>query len=161
MYRIGNGHDLHRLLNGRTLWLGGVKIPAANGADAHSDGDVLLHAVTDAVLGALALGDIGEFFSPTAPENHDRASAEFLRWAVQEMHARHYTLVNLDTTIHLQRPAVAPFKREIAANLAQLFGAAATQIGVKAKTGEGLGAVGEGLAIAADAIILLRQKETP
>lgn len=157
--RIGQGSDLHRLQKGDGLWLGGVRIPCALASVAHSDGDALLHAVTDALLGALGEGDIGEWFPDSAPENRKRASAEFLQSVLRGMQERGYALQNLDTTIHLQLPKLSPHKAAIRESLARLCGVQSACVNVKAKTGEGLGAVGKGQAVAADAVVLLLRGE--
>ena len=154
-WRSGFGSDLHRLEQGEGLWLGGVLVPCPLRSVAHSDGDALLHAITDAVLGALGEGDIGELFPDTDPANRGRASADFLREALQRVRERGYVLYNLDTTVHLQRPKLLPHKQAIRQSLAELCGVEPEQVNVKAKTGEGMGPVGEGRAVAADALVLL------
>lgn len=155
MTRVGLGTDLHRLVPGDHLMLGGVRVPAPFGVAAHSDGDVLLHAVTDAVLGALAAGDIGELFPDTAAENRGRASADFLAAALALAHRRGYAVGNLDCVVDLEQPKLSPHKKAIAASLARLLNTAPENVSVKAKTAEGLGPIGEGRAIAAHAAILL------
>ena len=156
--RIGFGTDLHRTRPGDYIMLGGVRIPAPFALLAHSDGDVLLHAVTDAVLGAIAAGDIGELFPDTAPENRGRSSEEFLTAAVELARARGYEIGNLDAVVNLEKPKLSPHKRTIAANIARILGTAPENVSVKAKTAERLGAVGEGLAVTAEAVILLTEK---
>uniref|UniRef100_A0A7C4LLV3 2-C-methyl-D-erythritol 2,4-cyclodiphosphate synthase n=1 Tax=Schlesneria paludicola TaxID=360056 RepID=A0A7C4LLV3_9PLAN len=154
-YRIGLGHDRHRLATGRPLLLGGVPIPHDRGLDGHSDADVLLHAVTDALLGALSLGDIGEWFPNTDPQWKDADSVVFLRAAVTEVAQRGWQIVNLDCTIHAERPKLSPFKPLIVQRLAELLAIDRNQINVKAKTGESCGPVGREEVIDADAVVLL------
>ncbi len=158
-HRVGFGTDLHRLAPGRPLVLGGVHLPeAAAGAVGHSDGDALLHAVTDALFGALAEGDIGEHFPDTAEENRDRDSTEFLAAAMARVRARGWRVANLDAVVDLERPRLGPQKRAMRARIAALCGCTEAQVGVKAKTGEGLDAVGRGEAVAAQAVVLLERQ---
>lgn len=151
--RIGFGSDLHRLEKGTGLRLGGVTIPCDLKTLAWSDGDVLLHAIVDAILGALGEGDIGELFPDTAKENAGRDSVEFLSEAMERAYRAGYRVGNLDATVHLERPKLSPFKDVIRRRLRELL--ATDAIAVKAKTAEGLGPIGEGKAIAAEAVILL------
>ncbi len=153
--RIGLGHDRHRLVPGRPLILGGVTIPYDRGLHGHSDADVLLHAITDAILGALALGDIGEWFPNTDPQWSNADSTIFLRAALAEAAQRGWRIANLDCTIHAERPKLSPHKAAIAARLAELLGVAIDQVNVKAKTGEQVGPIGRQEAIDADAVVLL------
>ncbi len=157
--RCGSGSDLHRLEPGQGLRLGGVLVPCELRSVAHSDGDALLHAVVDALLGALGEGDIGEWFPDHAPENRGRPSSEFLLPVLQRMRELGYSIENLDTTVHLQRPRLSPHKIAIRDNLARLCGLPPDRVNVKAKTGEGIGSVGEGLAFAAEAVVLLIREE--
>lgn len=150
--RIGQGFDLHRLIEGRKLLLGGVEIPSSKGEDAHSDGDVLLHAVIDALLGAEALGDIGKLFPPSDPKYKDAKSSALLLEAKKLTRCK---LVNLDCTIILQEPKIGKYADAIRENLASLLDAEVKNISVKAKTAEGLGAIGEGAAVAASVIVLV------
>lgn len=154
-YRIGLGHDRHRLVEGKPLILGNVTIPYEKGLSGHSDADVLLHAVTDALLGALALGDIGEWFPNTDPQWAGANSTIFLQAARQEVERRGWRIGNLDCTIHAERPKLSPYKKAIAARVAELLGLATDQVNVKAKTGETVGPIGRGEAIDADAAALL------
>lgn len=154
-FRVGLGHDTHRLAVGRPLVIGGVLIDHDRGPVGHSDGDVLLHAVTDAVLGALGLGDIGQWFPDTDPQWKDADSSRFLSDAVREMHARGWSVGNLDCTVFAEKPKLAPHKPRICERLAELLGVSSEQINVKAKTGEQVGPIGQEEAIAADAIVLL------
>ena len=153
--RVGLGHDRHRLVPGRPLILGGLTIEFELGLEGHSDADVLLHAVTDAVLGAAGLGDIGEWFPNTDPQWANADSAVFLRHVIDEVRRRGWEIGNLDCTIHAERPKISPHKRMIASHIAHLLGIDQNQVNVKAKTGEKVGPVGRQEAIDADAIVLL------
>jgi 2-C-methyl-D-erythritol 2,4-cyclodiphosphate synthase len=155
--RIGQGCDTHRLAAGGPLRLGGVDIEHDQHLVGHSDADVLLHAITDALLGAAAEGDIGELFPDTDPENAGRDSAEMLRIVVERLARRRYRIGNIDCTILAQQPIMAPWKQPIRQRIAAILGINTDQIGVKAKTGEGVGPIGRGEAIsAACAALLLR-----
>jgi 2-C-methyl-D-erythritol 2,4-cyclodiphosphate synthase len=153
--RIGSGHDTHRLEAGRPLVLGGVAIPHDRGPVAHSDGDVLLHAITDALLGALALGDIGRWFPDTDPQWRDAPSATFLERVVHEITQLGWTVGNVDATIHAQRPKLADHHTAIRTRVAELLRVEIDRVSVKAKTGERVGPIGREEAIAADAVVLL------
>ncbi|MFT5302415.1 MAG: 2-C-methyl-D-erythritol 2,4-cyclodiphosphate synthase [Mariniblastus sp.] len=153
--RIGIGHDTHRLKPGGPLRLGGIDIEHSHSLDGHSDADVLLHAVTDALLGAAALGDIGELFPNTAAENKDRDSAELLALAAKQVSQAGFAIANLDCIVFAQLPKLSPYKRQIAQRIADVLGIESNQVGVKAKTGEGVGPVGEGLAMMAQCVALL------
>jgi 2-C-methyl-D-erythritol 2,4-cyclodiphosphate synthase len=154
-FRVGLGHDRHRLVAGRPLMLGGVRIDSDVGLDGHSDADVLLHAITDALLGALGLGDIGEWFPNTSPQWANADSVVFVQAALEEAHRRGWRVGNLDCTIHAERPKLSPDKPRIAARIAELLGVTIGQVNVKAKTGEKVGPIGRGEAIDADAVVLL------
>lgn len=160
-FRVGLGYDLHRLEphppngHGRPLIVGGVRIEHDRGPVARSDGDALLHAVTDAVLGALALPDIGELFPDTDPAHEGRDSSDFLLEALTLASARGYHPVNLDATVILEKPRLSPAKAQIRANLADLLALPIDRVNVKGKTHERVDAVGEGRAIEAHAVILL------
>ena len=153
--RIGLGWDNHRIKVGRPLVLGGVQVPCEFGLDGHSDADILLHAVTDAVLGALALGDIGMHFPDTDPEWKGASSDRFLKHAVSLAHERGYRIVNVDTTIILQRPKLGEFRPLIRQSLADILSLPLDSVSVKFKTAEKVGPVGEGLSAEAQAAILL------
>lgn len=155
MFRIGFGSDMHRLKEGRPLVLGGVEIAAEKGADGHSDADALLHAVTDAILGALALGDIGSHFPDTDPQWKDADSLVFLRHTIGLMRAKGFAIANLDSVVHLERPKLRPHIDQMRANLADELNIGFDCVSVKAKTGEGQDAVGENRAIKAEAVVLL------
>ena len=157
-YRIGLGHDTHRTIAGRPLILGGVVIDHPLGLDGHSDADVLLHAVTDALLGSVGLGDIGELFPDTDPQYQGMDSKVFLRAALQRVLGVGWQPVNLDCTIHAQKPKLSAHKPIIRQELSELLGIPMDAVNVKAKTGERVGPVGREEAICADAIILVARK---
>lgn len=153
--RIGLGEDSHRLAEGGPLRVGGVDVPHGRHTVGHSDADVLLHAVTDALLGAAGLPDIGQLFPNTDPANRSRDSADFLRSACERIAAAGYAVVNLDCVVAAERPKLSPYKESIIRRLAELAGVDATQVNVKAKTGEGRGPVGREELIEARCIALL------
>lgn len=153
--RIGHGYDVHRLVEDRKLILGGVEIPYEKGLLGHSDADVLLHAVMDAVLGAAALGDIGRHFPDTDPAYRGADSLALTRAVAALIHEHGYTVGNIDATILCQKPKLAPYIEEMRRNIAAAFGVAADAVSVKATTEEHLGFTGEGLGIAAHAVALL------
>ncbi len=157
MARIGFGSDIHRLVPGRPLMIGGVRIDSDLGAEGHSDADVLLHAVTDALLGALALGDIGTHFPPSDERWKDADSLVFLRHAVGLVKEAGYDVANLDSTVHLERPKLRPFIDEIRKQLADAIEVEINCVSVKAKTGEGVDAVGKREAIRADCVVSLAE----
>ena len=156
--RIGQGWDNHRIKTGRPLILGGVSIPSEFGLDGHSDADILLHAVTDAVLGALALGDIGMHFPDTDPQWKGTSSDQFLRHALKLAAVRGYHLVNVDSTIILQRPKLGEYRAKIRESLARILELPLDSVSVKFKTAEKVGPVGEGLSAEAQAVILLEKR---
>ena len=153
--RIGHGYDVHRLVEGRKLILGGVDIPFEKGLDGHSDADVLIHALMDAILGAAARGDIGKLF----PDNDDRYlgadSTELLKTVVELLHENGFRVINVDSTVLAQRPKLAPFITQMRDNIAAAIGVPPEYISVKATTEEGLGFTGEGKGIAAHAVVLI------
>lgn len=148
MIRIGLGYDLHTLVPGRPLMLGGVHIPFEKGEAGHSDGDVLLHALADALLGAACLGDIGEFFPPNDPQWKDMDSSFLLKTVWDKVRAAGWTLENADCVIAIQQPKILPYRQAIRTSIAGILGAHIDQIFVKAKTGEGVGIIGSGTAAA-------------
>ena len=154
-FRIGYGNDVHRLVPGRKLILGGVRIPFDKGPEGHSDGDALAHAVTDALLGAAALGDIGTHFPDNSPKWHHVSSLLFLRHTRKLLQKSGFAIVNVDATISLERPKLAPHILKLRRKVAAALGVKPAQVSVKAKTGEGLGSVGRGEAIRADAVALV------
>ncbi len=160
--RVGLGHDTHRLAPGRKFVLGGVTIDFELGPVGHSDADVLLHAITDAILGGAGLGDIGEWFPDDDPQWKGANSATLLAAALTAVRGRGWHIVNLDCTIFAQRPKLMPHKPAIRRRIAELMDIAADTVNIKAKTGEEVGPIGRGEAVAADAIVLLRrtQEET-
>jgi 2-C-methyl-D-erythritol 2,4-cyclodiphosphate synthase len=145
--RVGIGHDTHRLGEGRPLILGGVTIPHARGLIGHSDADVVLHALTDALLGAAGLGDIGDAYPDTDPAYRDCASSFFVRNTMERLNQAGWRVVNIDATIFAQEPKLGPVKARIRDRLAELLAIAADAVNVKAKTGEGVGAIGRAEAI--------------
>ena len=151
--RIGLGKDSHRLIEGRPLILGGIVIPFEKGEDGHSDGDVLIHAIADAILGALGMSDIGELWPDTDPSLKGMDSAVIARKVGELARGR---IENIDTIVTLERPKLGPYKDRIRENLATLLSIGKENITIKAKTAEGLGAVGRGEAVEAEAIVLLR-----
>jgi 2-C-methyl-D-erythritol 2,4-cyclodiphosphate synthase len=153
--RIGIGHDTHRLEEGQPLLLGGVRIEHDRGLVGHSDADVVLHAVTDALLGAAGLGDIGDAFPDTDPANRERDSADFVRETLKRLVLDHWLLVNVDVIIFAQEPKLGPVKAKIRRNLARLLGIEESAVNVKAKTGEGVGAIGRAEAISCQAVVLI------
>lgn len=157
MFRIGFGNDIHRLAAGRPLILGGVRIESDFGAEGHSDADALLHAVTDAILGALALGDIGSHFSDKDERWKNADSKMFLKEAMRMIKERGSQVINVDSTISLEAPKLRPHIEAMRENLAAILEIEAARVSVKAKTGEKVDAVGESRAIKAEAVVLLEQ----
>jgi 2-C-methyl-D-erythritol 2,4-cyclodiphosphate synthase len=153
--RIGQGFDVHALVKGRKLIVGGVTIPFDKGLEGHSDADVLVHAVCDALLGAAALGDIGRHFPDTDPKYRNADSRTLLREVAQKVREAGFSIANLDATIIAEAPRMAPHLPAMVANLAADLGIQPGQVNVKAKTAERLGAIGRGEGIAAEAIVLL------
>ncbi len=157
MIRVGIGEDLHRIDDGRTLVLGGVIIEEGPGLAGHSDADILLHAITDALLGAAALGDIGQYFPPNDPRYAHADSADFLRKALQLARDAGWDLVNVDSTVRTERPKLRPYIEHMRERIAEIAGLAVEQVAVKAKTSEGLDAVGRGEAMFATAVVLIER----
>jgi len=152
---VGIGNDLHRLAAGRKLMLGGARIPSDRGPVGHSDGDALAHAICDALLGAAALGDIGTHFPDSSPKWRGVSSLRFLRHTRKFLEQAGYAIVNVDATLGLERPKLAAHIPRMRKKLAAALGIKSEHVSVKAKTGEGLDAVGQGLALRADAIALI------
>ncbi len=152
----GIGYDSHRLLAGRRLILGGVEIPGEQGLDGHSDADVLTHAVIDALLGAAGLGDIGEHFPDSDERYRDADSIELLQTVLTRVVAQGLELVNVDSTVVMERPKLSPHREAIRKRLAGVLGIAPARVNVKASTGEGIGFVGRGEGVAALAVVSLR-----
>ncbi|MEO7983740.1 MAG: 2-C-methyl-D-erythritol 2,4-cyclodiphosphate synthase [Bacteroidota bacterium] len=156
-YRIGSGVDYHQLVEGRDLWLGGVKIPHHKGALGHSDADVLLHAICDALLGALCLGDIGVHFPDTDPAYKNIDSKILLKKTAELVKAEGYTVVNVDSTLSLQSPRIKPYVGQMQKVIADLLAVTEKDISVKATTAELLGFVGREEGLMANATVLLRK----
>ena len=155
MFRIGIGNDTHKLVEGRPLMLGGVHVPSERGGEGHSDADALLHAITDAILGALCEGDIGMHFPDSDPQWKDANSLQLLSRVVWLAHERGIHVVNVDSTIMLEQPQLRPYVFAMRENIAEALGVELSCVSVKAKTGEGLDSVGQGLAVAAQAVVLI------
>ncbi|MEN9554203.1 MAG: 2-C-methyl-D-erythritol 2,4-cyclodiphosphate synthase [Planctomycetota bacterium] len=161
-FRVGEGHDTHRTIAGRSMVVGGVLISNAPfGLDGHSDADVLLHAIIDALLGATGHGDIGEWFPNTSDTWKDADSAMLLKNVVDTLYAEHWSLINLDCTIHAEHPRMGPWKPQIRQRLAELLAVTPEQINVKAKSGEKVGPVGRGESLSADAVVLMSRQIPP
>ncbi|XP_010553538.1 PREDICTED: 2-C-methyl-D-erythritol 2,4-cyclodiphosphate synthase, chloroplastic-like [Tarenaya hassleriana] len=157
-FRVGHGFDLHRLEPGYPLIIGGIDIPHDRGCEAHSDGDVLLHCVVDAILGALGLPDIGQLFPDSDPKWKGAPSSVFIKEAVRLMEEAGYEIGNLDATLILQRPKLSPHKETIRSNLSHLLGTDPSFINLKAKTHEKVDSLGENRSIAAHTVVLLMKK---
>lgn len=160
--RIGHGYDLHRLEPlapagaGKPLIIGGVRLDSTRGPIAHSDGDALYHAITDAILGALAMPDIGQLFPDTDPRHESQDSEVFLREAIRRARLAGYTIANIDATVILEQPKIGPRKDEMRATIASVVGIDVANVNVKGKTHEKVDAVGEGRAIEVHAVVLIR-----
>ncbi len=159
-YRSGLGWDSHRIAVGRPLLLGGVLVESEFGLDGHSDADILLHAITDALLGALALGDIGMHFPDTDPRWKGAESMQFLLHALSLVKEKGYEVVNLDTTVILERPKLKDYRTRIREHIATQMGLGADVVSVKFKTAEKVGPVGEGKSAEAQAIVMLRRHQS-
>jgi 2-C-methyl-D-erythritol 2,4-cyclodiphosphate synthase len=155
MFRIGIGNDTHRLVEGRPLMLGGVHVASDRGGEGHSDADALLHAISDAILGALCEGDIGVHFPDSDSQWRDANSLQLLSRVVWLAHERGLHVVNVDATIMLETPQLRPYVFSMRENIAESLSVEVSCVSVKAKTGEGLDAVGQGLAVAAQAVVLI------
>jgi len=156
-FRIGQGIDFHRLAEGRDLWLGGVKIPSDKGIEAHSDGDVLLHAICDAILGAAALRDIGHHFPDTDQKWKNADSKKLLKHCVELVSEKGFYLVNIDSTICLEKPKIAAYIDEMCSTIAQITGLEPGDVSVKATTTEKMGFTGRGEGIVAIASVLIKK----
>jgi 2-C-methyl-D-erythritol 2,4-cyclodiphosphate synthase len=159
-FRVGSGHDTHRLEAGRPLILAGVTIPFERGLVGHSDADAVLHAVTDALLGAAALGDIGDAYPDTDPRWKGADSRRFLSETLGKLAERGWRVVNVDVTIFAQQPKLGPLKATLRDSLAALLGLPADAVNLKAKTGEGVGHIGRGEAIGCHAVVLIQASGT-
>jgi 2-C-methyl-D-erythritol 2,4-cyclodiphosphate synthase len=157
-YRIGFGYDIHRLTEGRKLFIGGVEIPYVKGLLGHSDADVLLHAICDALLGAMAEGDLGFHFPDTDPKYQDIASTELLRKVYDLTKNKGYLINNIDTVIIAQEPILSPFKKQMQRVISEILKIKEDRTSIKAKTNEGLGEIGNKEAIAAYAVVLITEE---
>jgi 2-C-methyl-D-erythritol 2,4-cyclodiphosphate synthase len=158
MQRVGLGYDIHRLVKGRPLMLGGVEIPHERGLDGHSDADALLHAIIDALLGAAALPDIGNYFPPGDPQTKNIASQHMLAKAYQEVQRLGFRVVNVDSVVIAEAPKLLPHRDKMRQAIAGFLGLPLTAVSVKGKSNEGLDAVGRGEAIAAQAVVLIEKE---
>jgi len=158
MYRIGNGYDVHRLVEGRKLILGGIEIPFEKGLLGHSDADVLIHAIMDGLLGALALGDIGQHFPDTDEVYKGISSIKLLNHVKELINDRGFEIVNIDSQIVMQQPKLKPYIVEMRKNLAEELGLKLDRVSVKATTEEKLGFTGEEIGVKSYAVVLLREK---
>ncbi len=156
-FRVGSGHDTHRLVAGRPLILAGVRIEHEKGLSGHSDADVVWHAVTDALLGAGGLGDIGEMFPDSDPKWRNADSALFVTRALSLLQPQGWRVVNIDLTIFAEQPKLSAHKPIMTANLARLLGVAPTAVNIKAKTGEQVGHIGRGEAIGCHTVVLIQK----
>ena len=159
MIRIGSGYDIHRLSEGRKLLLGGIEIPFSEGEEAHSDGDVLLHAIIDALLGASALGDIGSFFPPEDEQWKDASSVSLLKIVWNKILEDGWHLENLDCIVKLEKPKFLPYRAKVIKSIAECLGVNENQVFVKAKTAEKLDSVGASLAVEAWCSCLLSKQD--
>lgn len=155
MIRVGIGYDLHKLVAGRNLLLGGVELPFEKGEDGHSDGDLLFHAITDAILGASGLGDIGSFFPPEDDKWKNADSAELLRTVMKEVLAKGWQIENIDCVVKLEKPKFIPYRQQVIESIAGVLEVPADRIFVKAKTGEKLPPIGTSDAVEAYVVCLL------
>lgn len=155
--RIGQGFDLHRLVPGLPLMLGGLPVPSDKGSQGHSDGDVILHALCDALLGAVGLGDIGDWFPPSDPQWKGASSDRFVMTVVSLLKERHWSIVNVDVTVMLEAPKLGELKSLMNVHIAQMLGLPTDCVSIKAKTMEGLGPIGQRDAVAATAVVLLQR----
>ncbi len=157
--RIGIGYDIHRLVEERKLFLAGVEIPYVKGLIGYSDGDVVLHAIADAMLGALALGDIGQHFPNTDPQYKDIPSGQILKKVADLVASKKYVVKNIDTVILAEEPKVHPFREKMIDALAAILEMKRDRINIKATTNESVGSIGRGEAIAAYAVVMLEEKK--
>lgn len=157
--KAGIGYDIHRLIEDRPLFLGGVEIPYIKGLLGYSDGDVVSHAISDAILGALGLGDIGELFPNTDPKNKGISSLKILAKTAELAHSKGFVISNVDTVILAEEPKIYPFKNQMVEAMAGALGIDKAQVNIKATTNEGVGSIGKGDAIAAYAVVMLEEKQ--
>lgn len=157
-YRIGTSRDIHRLVPDRPLWIGGILIPFERGFDAHSDGDIVLHALTEALLGALALGDLGTHFPNTDMKYKDQSSSYFVKYADRKVRDAGFIICNIDIQITMEQPKLNPYIPQMIACIATILSLAPDQISIKAGTNEGLGYIGQGLAGEAQCVVLIEKQ---
>lgn len=157
MYRIGNARDIHKLVPDRKLFIGTIEIPFDKGLLGHSDGDCLTHAIVNALIGAMGLGDIGKFFPDNDPKYKDMSSSYFLKEVKKVLEKEHYEIVNIDSIVMLEKPILRPYIDKMCESIAMYLGINRTQVNVKATRGEGLGFIGEGLGIEASAVVLIKK----
>ena len=160
MYRVGIGFDSHRLVEGRKLLLGGLQISYSKGLQGHSDADVLLHALTDALLGAAGLGDIGMHFPDSDPQWKDASSKIFVQKAMEDLHQGHWRVANVDLLLIAQEPKLAPYRSQIISSLSTLLEVPVSAVNLKATTTDHMGFIGRGEGIAAQAVVLLQKHES-
>lgn len=153
--RVGTGWDVHKLVKGRELVIGGIKIPHQKGLSGHSDADVLAHAIMDALLGASCLGDIGQHFPPTDKKYKGISSMELMKKVASSVRSAGFRILNIDSTVIAESPKISPHTKKMSASVARALGVPASLINIKSKTEEGLGYIGKGKAIAAQAVCLL------
>ena len=158
-HRVGTGYDAHRLVAGRPLVLGGVTVPFERGLEGHSDGDCLVHSLCDALLGAAAAGDLGSHFPSTDPRWSGASSLDFLKAVATEVSKRRLALENADATVIAEAPPLAPYLNEMRDVLSEVLGVAREKVSIKAKSNDGMGALGRGEGIAAQTVVLLRSQE--
>ena len=158
-FRTGIGYDIHCLVEGRKLFIGGVEIPYIKGLLGHSDADVLLHAICDALLGAAGESDIGELFPDTDPKYHNISSVELLKIVSDLIKQKNYEIANIDSVVIAQEPRISPFKKRIKERISAILGLKEDRVNIKAKTNEGLGEVGAKEAIVSYASVLLTRRE--
>ena len=156
--RVGIGYDIHELMEGRPLILGGVQIPFGKGLLGHSDGDGLLHAIADAILGAAAMGDIGQHFPDSDPKYHGADSAKLLGLVVKLVGDQGWRIVNIDSNVIAQEPKISPHFEAMRGRIAEILGVPVESVSVKARTSEGIGAIGRGNAISTNAVALIEKK---
>lgn len=157
MYRIGNARDIHKLVEGRKLFLGTIEIPYSKGLLGHSDGDCLTHAIVNALIGAMGLGDIGKFFPDNDPKYKDISSSYFLLEVKKLLEKEKYEIVNIDSIVMIEKPILRSFIDDMTKNIASLLGIKKEQINIKATRGEGLGFIGEGLGVEASVVVLIKK----
>ena len=156
--KVGIGYDIHRLVEERKLFLGGIEIPYVKGLISHTDGDVVMHAIADAILGALGLGDIGQYFPDSDPGYKNMPSGDILQRVARLLTEKNFVIGNIDTAIIAEEPKIHPFKEKMVEKIANILGVERSKINVKATTNEGVGSIGKGDAIAAYAVATLESK---